>query len=85
MDTVGFRFESITAIRDVNLLPGAVKYGDVPAILALCSPIKMAVAGETENSVELMKATYTASVTTTDFLPTSDDDAAIIDWLLKQV
>ena len=84
VDTVGFRFESITEIRDVNLLPGAVKYGDVPAILALCSSTKIAVAGETASSVGLMKSAYTATGAMNDFLPTSDDDSAIVDWLLKQ-
>ena len=84
VDTSGFRFESITEIRDVNLLPGAVKYGDVPAVLALCSPTKIAVTGETANSVGLMKSAYAASTASMDFLPPSDDDSAVVDWLLKQ-
>ena len=61
-----------------------MKYGDVPAILALCSPTKIAVAGETASSVGLMKSAYTATGAMNDFLPTSDDDSAIVDWLLKQ-
>ncbi|MGV2341545.1 MAG UNVERIFIED_CONTAM: hypothetical protein LVR18_48770 [Planctomycetaceae bacterium] len=36
VDTQKFRFATITEIRDPNLLPGAVKYGDLPALLALC-------------------------------------------------
>ncbi|MEZ6034719.1 MAG: alpha/beta hydrolase family protein [Planctomycetaceae bacterium] len=84
VDTEGFRFASITEIRDVNLLPGAVKYGDVPAILALCSPTKLAVAGETATSVALAQAAYSASAATAEFLPTSDDGSAIVGWLLKQ-
>ncbi len=84
VDTGGFRFESITEIRDVNLLPGAVKYGDVPAILALCSPTKIAVAGEAADSVGLMKSAYAANAAKADFLPKSDEDSAIVDWLLKQ-
>ena len=84
VDTGGFRFESITEIRDVNLLPGAVKYGDVPAILALCSPTKIGLAGETANSVGLMKSAYAASTGSAEFLAKSDDDSAIVDWLVKQ-
>ena len=84
VDTEGFRFESITEIRDVNLLPGAVKYGDTPAILALCAPTKIAIAGETADSVGLMKSAYTASAVSAEFLAKSDDDSAIVDWLLKQ-
>jgi hypothetical protein len=35
VDTGGFRFQTLTSIRDPNLLPGAVRYGDVPALLAV--------------------------------------------------
>jgi hypothetical protein len=84
VDTAGFRFASITEIRDVNLLPGAVKYGDVPAILALCSPTKIAVAGETKTSVALAQAAWSASAASAEFLPTTDDASAIVEWLLKQ-
>ena len=31
-----FRFENIKDVADENLLPGAVKYGGVPAFLARC-------------------------------------------------
>jgi len=51
VDTHGFRFAGITQIRDVNLLPGAVKYGDLPSLLTLCLPIRTAVAGETPESL----------------------------------
>ena len=33
-----YRFRSITNIRDPQLLPGAVKYGDVPAFVGLSAP-----------------------------------------------
>ena len=53
VDTQGFRFGSITDIRDVNLLPGAVKYGDLPALLALCAPAALTVVGEQPESIAL--------------------------------
>jgi len=84
VDTAGYRFASITEIRDVNLLPGAVKYGDVPAILALCSPTKLAVVGETDESVAVAVSAYKASSTTPEFLPSNPDSSSIVDWLLKQ-
>lgn len=84
VDTGGFRFESITDIRDVNLLPGAVKFGDVPAILALCAPTKIAVTGETADSIGLMKSAYAANAAKAELLPKSDDSSAIVDWVLKQ-
>ena len=43
----GFRFGDITEIRDVNLLPGAVRYGDVPALLALCAPTPLTISEAT--------------------------------------
>ena len=84
VDTQGFRFVSITEIRDVNLLPGAVKYGDVPAILALCTPVKLAVAGETEASTAVTRSAYSADSGSVSFLPKSDNASALADWVLKQ-
>lgn len=85
IDTAGYRFVSITEIRDVNLLPGAVKYGDVPAILALCAPTKLNVAGETAESVAITESAYKASSAAPEFLPSGNDSASIVDGLLKQV
>jgi dienelactone hydrolase len=38
IDMNQFRFENVKDVTDENLLPGAVKYGGVPAFLALCAP-----------------------------------------------
>jgi hypothetical protein len=38
VDTGGFRFDDLRSWRDPNFLPGAVKYGDVPGLLALRAP-----------------------------------------------
>ena len=46
VDTEGFRFANITALDDVDMLPGIVKYGDLPAILALSAPEKTEIRGE---------------------------------------
>ena len=43
VETANFRFSEITEVRDVNLLPGAVKYGDLPALLALCAPTPLTI------------------------------------------
>ncbi|HEX7899823.1 MAG TPA: acetylxylan esterase [Planctomycetota bacterium] len=45
VDTGGFRFAALTSYLDPDFLPGAVKYGDLPAILALSGP-RLWVAGE---------------------------------------
>lgn len=37
-DLQQFRFASLTDVADPRMLPGAVKYGDLPAYVALCAP-----------------------------------------------
>jgi dienelactone hydrolase len=46
IDTAGTRFAKITSIDHVNFLPGSVKYGDVPGLLALSAPQELWIAGE---------------------------------------
>ena len=46
VDTQGFRFGGITQYGDVNFLPGAIKYGDLPGILALNAPHRLTIVGE---------------------------------------
>jgi hypothetical protein len=74
VDTQGFRFGSMTQIRDVNLLPGAVKYGDLPSLLTLCQPLRTAVAGESKETLgTLLQAPGAASRVT--LLPAGGPDA----------
>ena len=48
IDTAGFRFASLTEFDDPQFLPGAVKYGDVPALLALSAGSEVWMSGEKE-------------------------------------
>lgn len=41
VDLEGFQFQKLTSPWDVNFVPGAVKYGDVAALLKLCAPAKV--------------------------------------------
>jgi len=61
IDTAGFRFSSLRAIDDVSFLPGVVKYGDVPALLALGAPGELWLAGEEAKTPEVLTATYAAA------------------------
>lgn len=61
LDTRGFRFTRLASYRDVDFLPGSVKYGDLPALLALCAPHRLCIFGETELSLNLVAAAYAAS------------------------
>jgi dienelactone hydrolase len=77
-DTAGFRFASITKIRDVNLLPGAVKYGDVPALLALCASVPATVAGETAESVPVAVTAYRTAGGSLTFEDAAEPAAAFV-------
>ncbi len=46
IDTEGFRFASLTDVMDKHYVPGAVKYGDLPGVLAQCDKAKLTVLGE---------------------------------------
>jgi len=61
VDTEGFRFASITDVRHPQLWPGAVKYGDVPFLLALCAPRPLWLAGEGDKAPEVAAAAYDAN------------------------
>ncbi|MCA9132065.1 MAG: acetylxylan esterase [Planctomycetales bacterium] len=83
VDTQGFRFADITSIRDVNLLPGMVKYGDLPAILALNAPHPLWIGGEAGQLPPVVQAAYSAN----DSLPEVHSAprpvlAEAVEWLL---
>jgi hypothetical protein len=61
VDTAGFRFANLTSYRDPNFLPGSVKYGDLPALLALSAPLPLFIAGEEGKVPPVVAATYSAA------------------------
>lgn len=61
VDTQGFRFRNLTAIDDPDFLPGAVKYLDLPGMLALAAPLPILVAGERESDLEVVRTVYQAA------------------------
>jgi dienelactone hydrolase len=62
IDMNQFRFENIKEVTDENLLPGAVKFGGVPAFLALCAPGEVfAHNHQGTHSGQLSKAAYDAA------------------------
>ena len=87
IDTAGFRFAKLKTVRDVNFLPGVVKYGDLPALLALAAPQSLWLAGEGSTIPPLVAAAYRAAgkadaLTAFDG-PAEKKEAAAVDWLLK--
>lgn len=87
IDTDGFRFAKLRSTRDVNLLPGAVKYGDMPALLALGAPGELWLAGESSDAPRLVSATYAAAAAREklqSFAGSSDEAvAAAVQWLTR--
>jgi len=61
IDTAGFRFADVTAIDDPDFLPGIVKYGDLPTLLALSAPHRLWVAGEGSGARGLVRTVYGAA------------------------
>ncbi|MGC1274272.1 MAG: acetylxylan esterase [Planctomycetaceae bacterium] len=81
-----FRFDTITEIRDPNLLPGAVKYGDLAGLLALCAPAEMWVAVEDEDTLKLTTAAYAAASKEDGITVSETDDvvAGAVNWLVGE-
>ncbi len=86
VDTGGFRFGNVSDIYDVNFLPGAAKYGDLPGILALGAPGQLWLAGEQVEPTGLIKRIYQVAgdpknVTTST---SPEKEAEVANWLLKR-
>lgn len=86
VSTGGYRFSTITDIRDVNLLPGAVKYGDLPGILALIAPTRLWLGGEGPAAPETTAAAYHAAAADVEVYagPVEQEAAVAAQWLIRQ-
>jgi hypothetical protein len=86
IDTGHFRFANITSIDDPNFLPGATKYGDMEAFLALSAPHDLWITGESPNRLALPQAAYRAAGEekrlTIDTGPIDAAESRAIEWLL---
>jgi hypothetical protein len=60
-DTEGFRFANLKDVWDVNFVPGAAKYGDIPAIFALCSGTTTTVIHEDGKTLPGVVASFRAA------------------------
>ncbi len=58
IDTGGFRFVDLKSYRDPNFLPGPVKYGDLPGLLALAAPRALWIAGEEGKVPQVVAEAY---------------------------
>jgi hypothetical protein len=83
IDTGGFRFASLEKIADPMFTPGAVKYGDVPGLLALSAAGKLWLAGEPA-ALTPLKSAYDAAGQASSLVSAAqgaDAAAAAVEWL----
>jgi dienelactone hydrolase len=85
IDTADFRFADLTDYLDASFVPGVVKYGDVPALLALAAPTKMLLSGEGK-APAVVQAAYAAASAENDLtvVPNANDGAAVAKWLMAK-
>lgn len=86
LDTAGFRFADLTSYRAPHFLPGAVKYGDLPALLALSAPHPLWLAGEGGKIPDLVRRTYAAAGHADNVNSSARQNPAdtAVDWLLSR-
>lgn len=80
IDTDGFRFSDVNTYRDIHFIPGAVKYGDLPAVLALRSPHRLCLV-ESEGLPKLVADVYAASGASTKVEVVRSLRSAASQWL----
>lgn len=86
IDTEGFRFSGLADWKHADFLPGAIKYGDIPAVLALCARRDCWVGGEESLPaiVEAAASMFGHRVTISGQSPETGSSAAkAVDWLLR--
>jgi pimeloyl-ACP methyl ester carboxylesterase len=85
-DLNGFRFDKITDVNDPMLLPGAVKYGGLPAFLALCAPDPVLVHGHAGTGTgRLPAAAYSASGAESKLIRVAEKwpTEKVVGWLIE--
>jgi dienelactone hydrolase len=81
VDTGGFRFASLDRFSHPMFVPGAVKYGDLQALLAMNAPHKLWIAGEGDAVPTLVKGAYSGAACAATAGSGAADGA--VAWLLK--
>jgi hypothetical protein len=86
IDVNGFRFDKVFTMSDEMMLPGAGKYGGLPAFLALSAPAPLYLhAHHMTGNGHWVKAAYEASGKPAMLERSSEKAKAdvVVDWLLK--
>jgi dienelactone hydrolase len=85
VDIAGFRFTQLSDYRDPQFITGIVKYGDIPALLALNAPKKLMVVGDQVEQAPVTHAAYSAAggQVTWQSHRAGSASPAIVDWLVN--
>lgn len=86
VDTAGFRFRNLKTFDDADFLPGSVKYGDLPAFIALIAPHPLWLVGEKAAPTPVGEAYAAAGKADRATVHTGDKKEAAakaVEWLLK--
>jgi dienelactone hydrolase len=81
-----FRFDSVRQMTDEMMLPGALKYGGLPALAALAAPGELLVHNHRgTGSGQWLKAVYKATGAESKLQHSGDSmaEGKVIDWLLR--
>ena len=84
--TNGFRFASLTDVYDPMLLPGAIRYGDLPGLLALAAPHPLWLSGEGAKAPEVLVKSFQANPgveLTINNGPVSTEAKDAVSWILQ--
>ena len=86
IDMNPFRFDTVRTTSDEMMLPGAMKFGGLPAFVALCAPHEIMLHDQMRTmSGQLSKAAYAAAGADDKLKrgPTKMKDTEVVDWLLR--
>lgn len=86
VNTAGFRFANVKDFNDAAFVPGIVKYGDVPALLALGAPHRLRLNGERTGLPPVIQAAYDAAgrPKALHYVNDIDDSKSIVEFLLAK-
>jgi dienelactone hydrolase len=81
-----FRFDNVTAVSDEMMLPGALKYGGLPALAGLCAPGELFVHNDQNTgSEQWLKPVYQAAGAAEQWQRFAEKVMVekVVDWLLR--
>jgi dienelactone hydrolase len=61
INTSGFRFADLKDVYDINFVPGAARYDDLPGLLALLVPTQLWLAGEGQQTPAIVRSAFLAA------------------------